>query len=196
MTMEAKIKKGDEFIEATIEIIDGAIVVLPKNVKYEPKDGDVVCVDSLSPCVGIVREVYSYGKPDTDRLHFSAGYWKRSDNITLGLFCACNRNTQPNYRLATKEEKQKLFDKLAEKGFAWDAEKKELVKLKWKPKYKETYFAPFFSNVDFLFSTCSHIYTEHFTDEKTIEKMGAFKTEDECQSFCDKLNKAINQVKP
>lgn len=195
MTMEAKIKKGDEFIEATIEIIDGAIVVLPKNVKYEPKDGDVVCVDSLSPCVGIVREVYSYGKPDTDRLHFSVGYWKRSGYIELKLFCACNRNTQPNYRLATKEEKQKLFDKLAEKGFAWDAEKKKLVKLKWEPEVGQVFWTPLLDPVR-LFEPFDLTWREQREHLAILKRDWVFKSKEECQGFCDKLNKAINQVKP
>lgn len=194
--MEVKIKQGNEMINATIEMIDGVMVVSPKEEKFEPKEGDVFCVDSFYPMVGIVKEVYSYGKPDKDRLYFSVGYWKQSGNMKLGTFCACNRNTEPNYRPATEEEKQKLFDKLKEEGYEWKADTKELVKLKWKPKYKEPYFAPFFSNVDFLFSTCSHIYTEHFTDELTFKKTSVFKTEQECQEFCDRLNDVINSIKP
>lgn len=39
-------------------------------------------------------------------------------------------------RLATKEEKQQLFDALAKKGKAWDAEKKQIVDLKPKVELK------------------------------------------------------------
>jgi DNA-cytosine methyltransferase len=105
-------------------------------------------------------------------------------------------NTESNYRPATGEERQELFDKLKEEGYEWKPDTKELVKLKWKPKYKEPYFAPFFSNVDFLFSTCSHIYTEHFSDELTLKLKIVFKTETECQAFCDRLNEVVNSVKP
>lgn len=40
------------------------------------------------------------------------------------------------FRYATEEEKQQLFDALAKKGKAWDAEKKQIVDLKpkWTPK--------------------------------------------------------------
>ena len=194
--MEVKIKQGDEMLDATIEMVDGVMVVTPMVEKFEPKNGDVFFVGSLHPCVGIVTEKYSYGKPDKDRLYFSVGYWEQSGTMRLGTFCACNRNTEPNYRPATEEEKKLLFDKLKEEGLEWDTEKKELVKLKWKPKYKEPYFIPHFSNIDFLFSTCSHIYTEHFTDELTLKKTSVFKTEEECLAFCDRLNEAINSVKP
>ena len=34
----------------------------------------------------------------------------------------------------TEEEKKKIFDKLAEEGYEWKADTKELVTLKWKPK--------------------------------------------------------------
>ncbi len=37
-------------------------------------------------------------------------------------------------RLATSEEKQWLLDKIHEKGIDWDAEKKQLVDWRWKPK--------------------------------------------------------------
>lgn len=39
-------------------------------------------------------------------------------------------------RLATDEEKQQLFDALAKKGKAWDAEKKQIVDLKPKVEFK------------------------------------------------------------
>lgn len=139
INMEVKIKQGSEMLDATIEMVDGVMVVSPKEVKFEPKDGDVFCVDSLYPCVGIVEEVYSYGKPDKDRLYFSVGYWIESGDMQLETFCACNRNTEPNYRHATEEEKKKLFAKLKEEGYEFDFEKKELIKLKWKPKYCEEY---------------------------------------------------------
>lgn len=41
------------------------------------------------------------------------------------------------YRLATYEEKQKLFDALAEKGKQWNAEKKCIEPYKYQPKDKE-----------------------------------------------------------
>lgn len=195
-SMEVKINNNGTLVDATIEIVDGIIVVIPKEEKFEPKDGDVFCVDSLHPCVGIVKEEYSYGKPDKDRLYFSVGYWKQSGNMQFGTFCACNRNTESNYRPATEEEKQKLFDKLAEEGWEWDAELKELVKLKWKPKYGDRYYRPSFCYSGF------YVYDNVFSEatEPTlkpyINKGWLFKTEKECQEFVDKLNQAIEEIKP
>lgn len=39
--MEIKIKDQDQLIDATIEVVDGVLVVSPKEEKYELKDGDV-----------------------------------------------------------------------------------------------------------------------------------------------------------
>ena len=194
--MEVKIKQGAGLVEATIEIINNVIVVSPKEEKVEPKEWDVFCVDSLHPCVGIVKEVYSYGKPDKDRLYFSVGYWKQSGNIQFGTFFACNRNTEPNYRPATEEEKQKLFDKLKEEGYEFDFEKKELVKLKWKPKLGETYYRPDFQHCKFICYSGITDYKKMIYIKDHINKGWVFRTKDECQAFCDRLNEAISSVKP
>lgn len=189
--MKVKIKQGNEMINATIEMVDGVMVVSPKKEMFDPKDGDIVTVTTetggnytcfFKGCVN--GDIYSYG--GLNNLYNML--------FEVGLVCCSKRQT--TIYPATEEEKQKLFDKIKEEGYEWKADTKELVKLKWKPKYKEPYFAPFFSNVDFLFSTCRHIYTEHFSDELTLKLTRVFKTEAECQAFCNKLNQAIESVKP
>ena len=127
--MKIKLKTSEGLVDTIIEIVDGVMIVSPKKEKFEPKDGDVFCVDSLCPFVGIVKEEYSYGKPDKDRLYFSVGYWKQSGDMQLGTFCACNRNTEPNYRPATEEEKAQLFQAIKDNGYKWNAETKTLEKL-------------------------------------------------------------------
>ena len=192
--MEIKINNNGEMLDATIEMVDGVMVVSPKEVKFEPKDGDVFCVDSLYPCVGIVEEVYSYGKPDKDRLYFSVGYWIESGDMQLKTFCACNRNTEPNYRHATEEEKKKFFDKLAEKGYEWKQDTKELVKLKWKPKAGQRYYIPVICNAQF--KAVIEDWSDDALDVLYFGKGWAFETKEECQEFCNRLNDAINSVKP
>ena len=192
--MKIKLITAKGLVDPIIEIVDGVMIVSPKEEIFEPKDGDVFCVDSLRPFVGIVKEEYSYGKPDKDRLYFSVGYWKQSGDMQLGTFCACNRNTEPNYRPATEEEKQKLFDKLAEAGYEWDAEKKEIVKLKWKPKCTDTYWS--FTLKDAEFIPLAYYWHNSEIGYKRLGKGWVFKTKEECQAFCNKLNEAIKSVKP
>lgn len=95
--MEVKIKQGNEMLDATIEMVDGVMVVSPKEVKFEPKYGD--------------------------------------DYYT--------------------------------------------------PIFNNTYFKPFH---------CS--WTESALGKARYEKGWCFKTEKECQEFCNRLNQAIEGVKP
>lgn len=194
--MGVKIKQGDEMLDATIEMIDGVIVVSPKEVKFEPKDGDILTGGNRSEGTGNYWIFILKGeiKDEFDGCMSANEYAsvEKSGSLEIDSYS----DSMKWYRPATKEEKQKLFDRLKEEGWEWDADKKELVKLKWKPKKGETYFSPFFSKMNFLFSTCSHIYTEHFTDELTFKKTSVFKTKQECQEFCNRLNEAISQVKP
>lgn len=192
--MKIKLITAKGLVDPIIEIVDGVMIVSPKEEMFEPKDGDVFCVDSLCPCVGIIKDVYSNGKPDKDRLYFSVGYWKQSGDMELKTFCACNRNTEPNYRPATEEEKQKLFDKLKEAGYEWDAEKKEIVKLKWKPLFGQLYHRPSLYGAEIKVSKI--YWREDEVDKGYYNKGWCFKTKEECQAFCDKLNEAINSVKP
>ena len=48
-------------------------------------------------------------------------------------------NVSHDWRLATDEEKQLLFDKMKEQGLRWNAEKKELEWIRWRAKKGERY---------------------------------------------------------
>ena len=188
--MEVKIKNGNEMVDADWTIEDGVMVVSPKVVKFEPKDGDIVTVTTetggnytcfFKGCVN--GDIYSYG--GLNNLYNML--------FEVGLVC-CSKKQKTIYP-ATEEEKKKLFDKLKEVGYEWDAEKKELVKLKWKPKYGGRYYRPLFCNSGF------YVYDNVFSEaaEPTIkpyiDKGWLFKTKKECQEFVDKLNQAIEGVK-
>lgn len=59
-------------------------------------------------------------------------------NEMFGLLFADEVESSEEYRFATEEEKQQLFDALEKEGKAWDAEKKQIVDIK-----KEHQFKPF-----------------------------------------------------
>jgi hypothetical protein len=54
--MEVKIKQGNEMLDATIEMVEGVMVVSPKEVKFKPKDGDVVYVKTSHENIIIYKE--------------------------------------------------------------------------------------------------------------------------------------------
>lgn len=191
--MDVKIKNGNKMLDATIEMIDGVMVVSPKVEKFEPKNGDVVTVTTetggnytcfFKGCVN--GDVYSYG--GLNNLYNML--------FEIGLVC-CNKELKTIYP-ATEEEKKKLFDKLKEEGYEWDAEKKEVVKIKWKPEYMEKYYFPCMKpNGGKVVSYAKIItYTGDTFDRNITDAGWVFKTQEECQEFCDKLNQAIEGVKP
>jgi hypothetical protein len=97
-------------------------------------------------------------------------------------------------RPATEEEKKELFDKLAEEGYEWKADTKELVKLKWKPIYGALYYKPGIRGAEI--KAISDSWVDNDLDKGYYDKGWAFKTYEECQVFCNRLNNAINSVKP
>ena len=185
--MEVKIKQGNEMLDATIEMVDGVMVVSPKEVKFEPKDGDVVFQKGVLDWIFIYKdcctvEAYEYVslKLSDNKLYFP-------DGGHVGYI-----NT---LKPATEEEKKKLFDKLKEEGYEWKPETKELVKLKWKPKEGEEFWTPLHYAYPAEFKPISSLLNKG-RDKVILDKGWCFKTKEECQEFCNRLNDAINSVKP
>lgn len=102
----------------------------------EFKDGDVVVTDAVpslcySKCIFILKGDLNTGESCANSYIFY--------NINNNDFCFDVLDTEirdRNIHLATEEEKQQLFDALAKKGKAWDAEKKQIVDLKPKVELK------------------------------------------------------------
>lgn len=84
--------------------------------QYEFMDGDIVV---YGKSVAICRKIYKH------TLCFYV-----SLNEMYGLLFDDEVESSEEYRFATEEEKQQLFDALAKEGKAWDAEKKQIVDLK------------------------------------------------------------------
>lgn len=103
----------------------------------EFKDGDIVFMKGIKSklfanCIFILGSEYK----DGDERAFYYAFYNADDKFTI----AEHGNTRVHYSLrpATDSEKQQLFDALAKKGKAWDAEKKQIVDIK-----KEHQFKPF-----------------------------------------------------
>lgn len=182
--MEVRIKDSNGYIDADWTIEDGVMVVSPKVVKFEPKDGDIVAINEgtqIFVCKKYLRDgvIHAYfGWDFTNNVIFDEGEWGVE-------------------RPATFEEMKKFFDKLKENGLAWDAEKRELVKLKWKPADREkVYVAGFTFYGEHPFCPFEDAAYADSMQWRAVYKRGwYFKTIEECQSFCDKLNQAIDSVK-
>ncbi len=195
--MEIKIKDKDNLIDATIEVVNGVMIVSPKEEKVDItkfKDGDVI----------------TCGWDDGSKSYNWTGILRGeieniSDNMFIGDYCSLDcegefldhnsgSDSATWVRYATEEEKKKLFDKLKEEGYKWKPATKELVKVKWKPKLSEEYFYPFFDAFKFVTNTSG--WDRETFDFKMLDMGWCFKTKEECVDFCSKLNKAIENIKP
>lgn len=99
-------------------------------------------------------------------------------------------------RSATPEEKQLLLDELENAGYQWDEEHKKVVKRRWKPGPRETYYRPFSTGSDpEPYLTTTQAWMNYEIDKITYERDWLFQTKEECDAFCQKLNEAIQNVK-
>lgn len=184
--MEVRIKDNNGYVDADWTIEDGIMVVSPKVEKYMYKEGDVIIVRSL------YKHILIYKESKNRRLYSFADLV--DDLLDIDKTPVCLEDDIKEIRPATEEEKKKLFDKLAEEGYEWDAEKKEVVKIKWKPVLGKVYYRPQFYQG--YFEICIDVWNDSTSDEIFYNKGWCFKTKEESQKFCDKLNQAIEGVNP
>lgn len=106
--------------------------------KTQPKfkDGDIVVTDAVpslcySKCILILK-----GDLNTNENSVNSYVFYNINNNVIYFNIHDTTIRDRNIHLATEEEKQQLFDALANENKAWDAEKKEVVDLKpkWAPK--------------------------------------------------------------
>ena len=112
------------YIKTIEEHLDGKLNLetLEIEKQLEFKDGDIVV---YGKSVAICRRIYK---------HTLSFYVSLTE--MFGLLFADEVESSEEYRFATEEEKQQLFDALEKKGKAWDAEKKQIVDLKPKCELK------------------------------------------------------------
>lgn len=193
---EIKIRYQGKLTDATIEVVDGVMIVLPKEEKVDItkfKDGDVITCGHHD-CGGFQWTAILQGEIECI-----------SDNMFIGDYCSLDckgefldhnsgSDSATWVRYATEEEKRKLFDKLEEEGYEFDFQKKELVKVKWKPKVGEICFHPFCDGT--IFNPFKTDWVEETFYFDLFDKGWVFRTKEECEEFCSILNKAIEEIKP
>lgn len=102
-----------------------------EKTQTEFKDGDIVYMgNAWNEYIGIIKNRTSGNQIET----YAHCHKDSKEEAVLGLWL--NKNDSDELRLATNSEKQQLFDALAKKGKAWDAEKKQIVDLKPKVELK------------------------------------------------------------
>ena len=122
---KANKENAQEYISTIEECLGGKLnreTLEIEKTQPEFKDGDIVV---YGKSVAICRKIYKH----TLSFYISL-------NEMFGLLFADEVESSEEYRFATEEEKQQLFEALAKKGKAWDSEKKAIVDLKPKVELK------------------------------------------------------------
>ena len=163
---------------------------------YEPKDGDFVKMKMTEEDKDYFLMIYLEAGPRDRDYYYACMYVDcecQADNeVFINSSCRCNI-----FIPATEEEKQLLLSKLHEIGKDWDAEKKEVVDLKWEPKLKERFLQPYFDRNISLFVCCEANWLNTKPQEELYKKGWVFMkgAKKGCQTLCDKLNAAIKDIK-
>lgn len=124
--MEIKLNAGDKIqiptgCKATIE--DNLIII--EEQKEEFKEGDIL----HSKATGTIAIFKEY------KNEFSIDFYSHYHNQGN---CSSTWNTS-SFRHATEEEKQAFFDALKAKGLRWNAETKQMERIRERAKENETY---------------------------------------------------------
>jgi hypothetical protein len=156
--MKVELQNGDRIAipEGCKAQINGNEIVVEKEGKSKDfKRGDILV--SLSNEIILVDDydfkgghLYSFVNVDRSGQLYNEPYFQW--------------NERHDWRLASDEEKQLLFDKMKEQGLRWNAEEKKVEKIRWRAKYGEEYW--------YVTSSCS-VAGDFMREENSLTGEGA-----------------------
>lgn len=184
--MELKLNSGD-----VITIPDDCKAVIKDNVitvekeEQEFKDGDF-CTVKTSHRSWIF--IYKSNK-ENNRVYY---YALLLSGLKLPLYDSSCVASKDETSVSTKEEKQMLLDAMHADGKDWDADKKQIVDYKWKPKSGEVYY-----HIDYSFNIQidSLVWYDDALDEIHFSNGNCFKTTEEAQKYADKFVEILKERK-
>ena len=103
---------------------------------------------------------------------------------TWGSNCIC--------RNATPEEIQELNDQLAAEGKRWNPDTMQIEKLRWKPKFRETYYAIVINVAGMHVS--DYLYNGDPFDEQNCKLGNCFQTSKEAETKLAQIQKLLLEV--
>ena len=182
--MELKLNSGD-----TITIPDGCravikdkIITVEKEVQ-EFKDGDFVSLNSLGAKILII---YKSKKEDYNaNCHASVCIDWCKNYVSYNDCCVCY-----DARIATEEEKKFLLDALHADGKDWDADNKQIVDYRCKPKVGDAYYY-----IDCFLDIVDDIWSGDRMDDLVYTSGNCFKTKEEAQMYADKFSEILKERK-
>ena len=181
--MKVELQCGDSITipEGCRAQINGNEVVVEKEEKSEDfKRGDIL--------VSLSNEIILVDDYDFKEGHlYSFVHVDRSGQLSKEPYFQWNE--WHDWRLATEEEKQLLFDKMKEQGLKWNAEEKQVEKIRWRAKSGKYYFS--FSGITFNLDC----YTECFAkDDTNLYNCGNyFRTKEQAKEAAKRVKEVLRK---
>lgn len=146
------------------------------------KDGDVLINAQFSDIFAVCKSACNT-RDDAYHCHMYADFG--CDEIDAEG-CDILRSS---YRLATPSEVERFHEFLHKYGKEWDADEKQLVNWRWKPKNEETYYF-----IDTNTSVYDAAYDENnINDSINFEVGNCFRTREEAEAMAKKIKKLLKE---
>jgi len=183
--MELKLNSGDTITipDGCKAVINDKIITVEKEVQ-EFKDGDFVATKYYR---GKFLMIYKSERGNSSTYYHFATYNVYCENrvVSYNDWCFCY-----DFRIATEEEKQLLLDALHAEGKDWDADKKQIVDYKCKPKVGDAYYF-----IDCFLDIIDDIWSGDRMDDLVYTIGNCFKTKEEAQRYVDKFSEILKERK-
>ena len=182
--MELKLNSGDTITipDDCKAVIKDKIITVEKEVK-EFEDGDFVY--SINDVCEFVMIYKSKKECSYANYHASIYIGQLENYVAYNDWCVCY-----DARIATEEEKQFLLDALHTNGKDWDADKKQIVDYRCKPKVGDTYYY-----IDCFLDIIDDIWSGDRMDDLVYTSGNCFKTKDEAKKYADKFSEILKERK-
>lgn len=175
--MEITFKDGDRITipEGCKATIDGNEVVIEKK-KQEFKDGDVLATTERVGTKTILIFKGKESRKNSFKSHFnSSGLDEEGWSYPL-------------FRYATDEEKQLLFDKMEENGLRWNAEEKQVEKVRGRVKKGERYYY-----LNSKIFPCSNTDARWLEDNIRYRVFNYFETKEQAEKAAATVREALRK---
>ena len=178
--MELKLNSGDVITipDDCKAVIKDKIITVEKEVN-EFEDGDFCALNSLGAKILIIYKSKKEGYNANCHASVCIGLCEKYVSYND---CCVGYDT----RIATEEEKQFLLDAIHADGKDWDADKKQIVDYRWKPKIGDTYYF-----IDLFLDVIDDIWSDDRMDDLVYTNGNCFKTEEEAQKYADKFTEML-----
>ena len=177
--MEVTLKAGDSLNipEGCKAVIKDNVVVFEQKEREEVqefKDGDVLC-SIYDNTVLIFKDVSKCAMG-----YFNSHYNNKGSG---------NKHwNSESFHHATEEEKQLLFDKMKEQGLCWNAEKKEVEKVRWRAKRGDRFYC-----FDTDFSVLDGLEEGSKLDDSSWRSYNYFRTAEQVKEAIKRMKQELRK---